>query len=294
MKAYYQDLIGSTLGMKIFWSIAIVVLIVYVSKILKNIVYKAVQDNSRYYPIKRRITYVTSIMGIIFIIFIWMDSESNLTTYIGLLSAGIAIALKEIFVNIAGWMFIEFRRPFDVGHRISIGGVRGDVIDKRLFQFTLMEVSPYEEGEQSTGRIIDVPNAYVFAHPTVNFTKGFEYIWNEIKVLITFESDWEKAKALLLKTVSADTHETIEHARKQIKNASKKYMLYYNNLTPIVYTDVKESGIQLTIRYLCSTKHRRTTANRVWEDVLKMVAENEDINLAYPTHRIVGASRMTE
>ncbi len=287
MADYFEALMESAVGLKLFWSVLVVLVIVYISKLIKNIFYRTIKDNKRYYPIKRRITYIATFVAILCIVVIWMDSVSNLTTYIGLLSAGIAIALKEIFVNIAGWMFIESRKPFDVGHRISIGSEKGDVIDKRLFQFTLMEVSAFEEGEQSTGRIIDVPNAYVFAYPTINYTKGFEYVWNEIKVLVTFESDWKKAKKLLYEIINKDTHTTIEKAKGQIQTASKKYMIYYNNLTPIVYTDVKESGVQLTIRYLCSTKHRRTTANRVWEDILVMMDENPDIELAYPTRRHV-------
>lgn len=249
--------------------------------------YRSISDNKRYYSIKQRINYTAGVVLIICVVFIWFDSVSSLTTYIGLLSAGIAIALKEIIINIAGWIFIESRKPFEVGHRIMIGTQKGDVIDKRLFQFTLMEVSSYEEGEQSTGRIVDIPNGFVFIHPTINYTKGFEYIWNEIRILLTFESDWKKAKKLLFNIANKDTEITTERVSKQIKDASKKYMIHYNILTPIVYTDVKDSGIQLTVRYLCEPKQRRTTSNKVWEDALVMIEENEDINLAYPTKRVI-------
>lgn len=224
---------------------------------------------------------------IVIIILIWMDSVGNLTTYVGLLSAGIAIALKEIFTNLAGWLFIETRKPFEVGHRILVGDQKGDVIDKSLFQFSLMEVSSYSDGEQSTGRIIDIPNGFVFTYPTVNYTKGFEYIWNEVKLLITFESDWKKAKTLLLDIANKETNITTERASKQIRDASKKYMIHYNKLTPIIYTDVLESGIRLTVRYLCEPKRRRTTTNKIWEDILELIHENDDIELAYPTRRVI-------
>lgn len=277
------------IGMKLLWSFFIIVLIIIISRILKNILYKRILENKRYYQIKQYINYISGSIIVLCVLFIWLDSVSNLTTYLGLLSAGIAIALKEIFTNIAGWFFIEFRKPFDVGHRILIGAQKGDVIDKRLFQFSLMEVSSFEEGEQSTGRIIDIPNGFIFMHPTVNYTKGFEYIWNEIKILLTFESNWKKAKQLLLEIANRDTNTTTNRAGKQIKEASKKYMIHYNNLTPIVYTDIKESGVQLTIRYLCEPKRRRTTSNKLWEDILLVLEENEDIELAYPTKRVVNA-----
>lgn len=279
------------LGIKITWSIITIIVITLLSRIINSILYKNVKDNKKYYSAKQKINYITGFTILLIIIVIWLDSVDNLTTYIGLLSAGIAIALKEIFTNIAGWMFIEVRKPFEVGHRIMIGNQKGDVIDTRLFQFSLMEISEYDQGEQSTGRIVDVPNSFVFLYPTINYTKGFEYIWNEVKVIFTFESNWKKAKTMLLDIGNKDTDFTTEKVSKQIKNASKKYMIHYNKLTPIVYTDVKESGVQLTLRYLCEPKHRRNTTNKIWEHVLMMVEEHADIDLAYPTRRVISTNQ---
>jgi small-conductance mechanosensitive channel len=132
-----------------------------------------------------------------------------------------------------------------------------------------------------------VPNHFVFSYPLVNYTKGFEYIWNEIKVLITFESDWELAKKLLTEIVNKDSKHLIKEAKGQVREAAKKYMIHYDKLTPIVYTDVKTSGVQLTLRYLCSPKQRRGTVNMMWEDILKMLDENTTIDLAYDTRRVI-------
>lgn len=283
----YEVVSTNELAQKALWSLVIGLIIMVVTKIIKNTVYKKIKDSKKYYTIKQRINYVAAIIFVVYMVFIWFDSVGNITTYIGLLSAGIAIALKEIFINIAGWIFIESRKPFDVGHRIMIGNQKGDVIDKRMFQFTLIEVSSYEEGEQSTGRIIDIPNGFIFIHPIINYTKGFEYIWNEIKFVFTFESDWKEAKAQLLAIANKDTGDLVKRVSKQIKSASKKYMIHYNNLTPIVYTDIKDSGIQLTVRYLCEPQKRRTTSNDIWEDALDMIDNHENINLAYPTKRVI-------
>ena len=273
--------------LKIIWSFILIILTVIMFGVVKNIVHKKVDDSKKYYAFKRRINYLQGLLIFILILFIWIDSAHNITTYIGLLSAGVAIALKEVFTNIAGWLFIELRKPFDVGQRISIGTQKGDVIDKRMSQFTLMEVSSCEDGEQSTGRIIDIPNGFVFTNPLINYTKGFNYIWNEIKILLTFESDWKKAKQLLLDIANKDTEITSDRVSQQIRNASKKYMIHYNKLTPIIYTDVKESGVQLTIRYLCEPKDRRISSDKIWEDVLVMIEENQEIDLAYPTRRVI-------
>jgi small-conductance mechanosensitive channel len=104
-------------------------------------------------------------------------------------------------------------------------------------------------------------------------------------VLVTFESNWSKAKDLLQKIVSEYARELSADAEKKIIEASKKYMIFYQYLTPIVYTSVEESGILLTMRYVCDARRRRTTEHEIWEAVLEEFARNEDIEFAYPTQR---------
>ena len=107
------------------------------------------------------------------------------------------------------------RRPFALGDRIQIGKHSGDVIDIRFFQFTINEIGNWVDADQSTGRIIHIPNGKVFTEAQANFTQGFSHIWNEIGVLVTFESDWEKAKNILEKIVE-------KHAASLTKAAEQK------------------------------------------------------------------------
>lgn len=271
--------------LNIIFSIGWLIITLLIVNIINRLLFRYIDDNSRYHLFRKRIYYIFSVIYIVILLVVWAGSSAYIATYIGLLSAGIAIALKDLFSNIAAWFFIMFRKPFEIGHRVFIGNYQGDVIDIRLFQFSLMEVGDINIGEQSTGRIVDIPNHYVFIYPTVNYTKGFMYIWNEISVLITFESDWELAKEKLIEIVNNRALHFTEEAAEQIKSTARKYMILYNNLTPIVYTDVKESGIELTLRYLCLPKQRRNTNNDIWEDILKLLAKYPQIELAYPTRR---------
>jgi small-conductance mechanosensitive channel len=118
-----------------------------------------------------------------------------------------------------------------------------------------------------------------------NYSEGFEFIWNEIPVLLTFESDWEKAKEILLKIVRDHAESLSAAAERRIIEASKKYMIFYQYLTPIVYTSVRDSGILLTMRYICDARKRRGTEHEIWEDVLKEFAKQDHIEFAYPTQR---------
>jgi small-conductance mechanosensitive channel len=237
------------------------------------------------YSWRKTTSYIYYLAIIILIGVIWLGDITNLAAYFGLVSAGIAIALSDPITNIAGWVFIFWRHPFDVGDRIQIGEHAGDVIDIDIFQFTLLEVGNWVDADQSTGRMIQIPNRKVFSEPLANYSKGFQFIWNEIPVLITFESDWRKTKTILKEIISDYEQGFRQDVENQLQKTAQEYLIFTPKTTPIVYTAVKDSGVLLTIRYLCKPHERRTTSEVIWEEILTVFEKHPDINLAYPTTR---------
>ena len=237
------------------------------------------------YRWKKTSHYVVVTLAIFILGMMWIKGFQSLATYLGLLSAGLAIALRELVANFVGWAFILWRRPFEVGDRIQIGDTAGDVIDLRIFQFTLLEIGNWVDADQSTGRVIHVNNGQVFTLSVANFSKGFEYIWNEVAVLVTFESDWEKAKGILRSIADKHGEDLSTAAEEKLRQAARKFMIFYSKLTPTVYTSVRDCGVLLTIRYLCDPRRRRSTEQSIWEDILHAFAEHDDIDFAYPTQR---------
>ncbi len=254
--------------------------------ILIRIINRNISSTRQKYRWRKNASYSTGFLGLLIIGVIWFEGLQSVGTFLGLLSAGLAIALRDPVTDFAGWMFINLRSPFDVGDRIQIGEVKGDIIDIRIFKFTVLEIGNWVQADQSTGRVVHVPNHQVFTEPLANYTSDFEFIWNELEVLITFESDWKKTKKMLQEIADKHMKDFIDHAERQVQRANKSYLVKYRYLTPIVYTDVKESGVNLTIRHLCDPRKRRSVGQGMWEDILDMVDENNDIDLAYPTMRI--------
>lgn len=271
------------------WTIVVVLVLWLVRTVVLRIAWRNLEEPRLRYAWRKAVTYVTALIGILVIGRIWVSGFRSAATYAGLLSAGIAIALRDVFVNLAGWFFILWRRPFTVGDRVEVGGHRGDVVDIRVFQFTLMEVGNWVDADQSTGRMLHMPNGLVLTAPLANYGAGFDYIWHEIPVLITFESDWRKAKTILQRIADERAEDPKEKAAREVREASKTYMIFYSTLTPTVYTSVEESGVLLTIRYLCPPRRRRGTTHMIWEDILDAFAAEPDIDLAYPTTRFYKA-----
>ena len=243
------------------------------------------EDIREQYHWRKGITYFSTFLLLLILGGVWFTGISNITTFLGLIAAGLAVAFKEPLENIAAWAFILIKRPFEVGDRVQIGLHKGDVIDQRLFVFTLMEIGNWVDAEQSTGRLIHVPNGLVFNEALANYGKGFDYIWVEIPVMVTFESNYKKAKKILTEISEMHGRQLSESAEKKVRTAAKKYMIFYQKLTPIVYTSVKASGVVLTIRLLCEPRKRRNVENDIWEEILDAFAGEKDIDLAYPTTR---------
>jgi small-conductance mechanosensitive channel len=231
-------------------------------------------------------SYVAFVLGVLIVAQIWLEAVSSVGTFLGLLSAGVAIALKDLVADLAGWLFIMWRRPFDLGDRIQLGEHAGDVVDIRIFAFTVLEIGGWVGADQSTGRMIHIPNANVFSQPLANYTAGFPFLWNELPVLVTFESNWKKAKEILTAVVAEEGGRTSKEAEVKLRVASKRFLIHYPTLTPVVYTSVQDSGILLTIRYLTAPRQRRGTAQAIWERILDAFAEEPDIDFAYPTQRV--------
>jgi small-conductance mechanosensitive channel len=270
---------------KILISLSIIVVVWVLRFLILKLVWRQTEDPRLRYQWKRSIGLALSLISIILISSVWISAFARFGAFLGLFTAGLAIALKDPLTNIAGWLFISTRKPFSVGDRVQIGENTGDVIDIRLFQFAILEVGNWVQGDQSTGRIIHIPNGIVFVQAQANYSKGFQYIWNEIPVLITFESNWELTRTILENIINKRAEHLTKTVEKEIKEATKKYLITYMHLTPVVYTSVKDSGILLTIRYLCDVRKRRTSEHDIWEDILKEFAKNKDIEFAYPTTR---------
>lgn len=271
-------------------TIVLLLLLSLVRFLCNVIIKKRIPDAMKSYRWRRAILYSYSVLLIVLIGPIWIKGIASLTTFLGLASAGVAVAMHDTIANVAGWFFIMSRKPFKVGDRIEIGQITGDVIDIRIFQFSVVEVGNWIDADQSTGRIVHVPNSKVLRETLANYQIGFEYIWHEIPVLITFESDWKKAKRLLQKIANDNVENLLQGAQEQIRRAAEKYFIFYGALTPIVYTTVKDSGVLLTMRYLVNPRQRRSSEQQIWESALDAFDEEDDIELAYPTTRFYTVS----
>jgi small-conductance mechanosensitive channel len=260
--------------------------LVALRRIILRVVEPRVEDARVRYQWAKITSNVASALGVLVVAAIWLTGLRSLGTFLGLLSAGLAIALKDVVADLAAWLFIVVRRPFEVGDRVQIGTHAGDVVNLSLFQFTLLEIGNWVDADQSTGRVVHVPNALVFTVPLANYTQEFEYIWNEIGVTVSFESDWRRARSLLDAIAAERAAPHGRAAQGQIRRATRKFFIHYAHTAPAVYTEIRQNGVLLTLRYLCPARARRSSAAELSEAILDAFGADPGVQLAYPTTRV--------
>lgn len=275
--------IEPSLTNKVTLTLVVLLLLGWIRAALNRVAARRIEDPDRRYTVIKGIGVAHTVALVIVLFRVWIDA-SGLGTYLGILSAGLAIALQEPIQDLAGWLFIQLRRPYRVGDRVEIGTEKGDVIDVGPFMTTMVEVGNWVDADQTTGRLLHVPNGWVFRHRVSNQTEGFPFVWAEVPVTVTFESDWRRCRALLEEIGARLAGDAPETAARAIRQGAAKYRLHYRTLTPSVWTRVDASGVTLTLRILSEARQIRGVISQVWEEFLAALP-SEPIELAYPTVR---------
>jgi len=270
----------------LFTSLAGIVFLWFLRWLILKLVWWQTENLQVRYQWRRISSYAAFVLTVLLLGRVLFEGFHGVATFLGLMTAGLAIALKDPLVNLVGWMLIVWRRPFAVGDRIQIGIHAGDVMDLTISRFTLAEIGNWVHADQITGRIVHIPTGKVFVEPLAIYSKGMhDFLWNEVAVLVTFESNWKRAKDILNEVAVNHAGHLAKPAESKLKEYAKDFLVVPVDLTPRVFTTVEESGVLLTVRHVCRSRHRRESTQEIWEDVLDRFAGCDDVDFAYPTKR---------
>lgn len=232
------------------------------------------------YLYNQKINIVYKVVFFITSFIIWENHLENIITLISFVSAATTIALREIIFNFFSGIYLNFAKPFKVEDRIEVNNFKGDVVKISALSFEILEVSTDENGEQSTGKTIHLPNSLVFTAPIKNYVKPFKYIWHEITVKVSIDSDLKKTKNIIYKIINNNNviKQIPSKMKRQIDNADLEYRIYFNKYEPIIYTKVVDTHIELSVRFLMHPKKVRMVEDDIWTNILK-AHKNEEIIL---------------
>jgi small-conductance mechanosensitive channel len=231
------------------------------------------------YRRQRLLTTIVVVIGGAIIIGLWAKLVPHASTFLGLVGAGLAVALREPLLSIAGRIAIFFGHMYTVGDRIEINKMSGDVIDVGFFYTRMMEIGNWIGGDQYSGRIIRFANAQVFGASVFNYTRNFAYIWDEVKLPLAYDSNI-KGAAEMLKTVGREyTREFMHDAEPQIQKMQRFFMVQRFEVEPVVFLKVTDNWVELTLRYLVDPKKRRAASTYIFTESFRQIRERQDIEI---------------
>mgnify|MGYP004650730503 FL=1 len=220
---------------------------------------KKINDSKKEYLYIQKYKLLINIIKFFIFILLWGKYLESFITLISLISAGFTIALRDLIFNFFSGIYIKIKKPFEIEDRIEINNYKGDVININTLSFEVLEVNNQTFTGQSTGIITHLPNSLIFNHPLRNYNKAVKYIWNEMTFKVPLKCNLSKTKGVIYKIVNSN--EVIKNIppkmKNQVNNSSSDYRIYYNKYDPIIYTQIVDNHVELTVRYLIHPKKAR-------------------------------------
>ena len=255
-------------------------------------------DEQTRFWVRQAINLGTTLVLVLGLLSIWFDDPTRLATALGLVTAGLAFALQRVVTAVAGYFVILRGNNFGVGDRITMGGVRGDVIGLGFIQTTIMEMGqpPAVQGadpamwvrsRQYTGRVVTVSNARIFDEPVYNYTRDFPYIWEEITLPIPYAADRDRAERILLAAAERHAGEVVEPARRAMEAMRRFYVVQPSATEPKVYYRLTDNWLELTLRFVTEARGVRDAKDAMSREILRDLDE-AGIGIASATFDIVG------
>lgn len=254
-----------------------VLIIVIVAQLIKKGLNKTVKGNDNKYKARKAVGLISYIFMIALVLFVYSDKLGNIGVALGVAGAGIAFALQEIIVTLAGWLNIMIAGTVTVGQRVKIGDIKGDIIDIGVMRTTIMEVGDWINGDLYNGSIVSLGNSFVFKEKVHNYSAEYPFLWDEINVPIRTESDYKKAKEVFTKVLNDICGDYATQSQAQWSDLSNKYKVEDAQVQPMVSLKFDESWITFTLRYIVDYKKRRTTKDLIYTRLLDEIANYNDI-----------------
>ena len=286
-------------GKKLLFTVALVVVLLVISRLLRRLMHGVTARGERTaFWARQGIHVFTAVLLILGVASIWFDDPTRLTTAMGLVTAGLAFALQRVVTALAGYVLILRGQTFNVGDRIVMGGVRGDVVALGFMQTTIMEMGQpppvqnadpamWVKSRQYTGRIVTVSNAKVFDEPVFNYTREFAYIWEEMVVPVSYKDDRAAVERILLDAAARHTVKIAELGDAALKEIEERYVMKRSAMDPRVYMRMTDNWVELTVRFLAEDHGVRDLKDAMTRDILAAM-DAAGIGVASATFEVVG------
>jgi len=271
----------------------IILVLLFFFILVKYLVRKYMSDNDLFYGINKVVNFIFIFLVFIILLLSYLENVENLMTILSFASAGIAIALKDWFMSLLGWLVILISGSIHVGDRVKFvkDGFEyvGDVVDISVLRITLHEdvtlTSVYKN--RRTGRIIFIPNNYIFTDMIANYSHaGLKTVWDGIDFYVTFDSNIAKAQQIAKEVTRKYSKGYTDMTRKQLNKLRSKYSIRNTAVEPRIFGFLDNYGVRISAWYLTNSYATLTLRSTISMEILTRIQEEDDIHVALPSQSI--------
>lgn len=284
MEALLQRIIALPLGEKLVCAAFGTVLIHAAFRLLERTLPRNFRERDARYRVRKFIVFAGYAVVMLFVTILFEDRLGRVSIALGVAGAGVVVALQDVIASFAGWFAIGLSNLYAVGHRIQVGETKGDVIDISIMRTTVMETGSWVSRDLYSGRVVRIPNSYVLKGPVFNYSQGFRFVWDEIKVPLTAGSDQHLAREVLLRVAKETVAGYLTEAENSWKKVADNYRLENPSLEPTVSLVVNSGSLELTLSYIVDYTNRTSMKDRLFTQIVEEVTRSNG-RLSWATSR---------
>ncbi len=287
---YVEGWFGRAWGGRAVALVVGLLIVLVATRVLRRWATRYLADSKSRYHMRKSVALLGYLGALAVLITGFSGNLGGLAVAFGAIGAGIAFALQEVIISVAGWLAVSGGGFYKAGDRVQLGGIKGDVVDIGILRTTLMEVGEWVQGDLYSGRLVRVANSFVFKEPVFNYSADFPFLWDEVRVPVRFGSDWRLMREILQRAAEEITGEYAAQARQTWDQMVRKYLIEDARVEPAVTLVANDNWIEFTVRYVVDHKARRLTKDRLFEQILDAVdGTGGKVQLASATFELVAS-----
>lgn len=263
-----------------------ILVILIISYFIKRALRRTIKSTDGKYRARKAVNIFAYLLIVSVVLFVYNDKLGNVGVALGVAGAGIAFALQEVIISIAGWLSIVIGGTVGVGDRIKVGDVKGDIIDIGVMNTTIMEIGDWVDGDLYNGRIVTLANSFVFKEKVHNYSAEYPFLWDEINVPLRTESDYNLARKIFTDVLNEVCGKYATSSEKQWTSLTEKYRVEEAQVQPMITLKFDQNWITFTLRYIVDFKKRRSTKDIIYGRLLEEISKHDDIMIATSTLEI--------
>jgi small-conductance mechanosensitive channel len=279
---YNTDLRNLLLRLSVLGA-ALLTLLVF-SALWRKAIIRYVHDARRRYQFLLLRRIVMWFVAVVVVAVSFATEIGSLATFAGLLTAGVAVALQNVILSVAGYFFLIGKYGVRVGDRVQIAGVTGEVVEIGLVRLHLMELGPGGSDPQPTGRVVAFSNSVIFQANAGLFRQipGTNFVWHEIRLMLATEINYRDVESRLMKAVEsvyADYRDSMERQRKQMEHALDLQTIDSGSFNPQSRLRVTQTGLEVLIRYPVALEKAAEIDDRITRALLEAIERAPKLRL---------------